>query len=125
MSRWAPFLVMAILAATLGLSGQARAETSACKGAPPVAGAQLHGPILNVPDANTVCVAQGHSPGSWIAVRLAEPAPDRATLMAAAFGKNAVCVVGSDGRALCVVEGAPLSQLLQQPELQKASLAWR
>jgi hypothetical protein len=45
--------------------------------------------------------------------------------MAAAFGKNAICFVGRDGRAACDIEGQPLAVELNRPETIKASLSWR
>ena len=48
-----------------------------------------------------------------------------ATLMAAAFGKNATCVIGPDRLGDCMVEGKPLAVALHQPEIVDAAYAWR
>lgn len=96
-----------------------------CEGPAVQAGQSVHGPILNVIDDKTVCVALAGSPTTWVPVTLATPAPTRQRLMAAAFGKNATCVIDAKGRADCVVEGEKLAEVLQRPEIVRASLDWR
>lgn len=111
-----------VLLASLGRPAD---SAPACGAAPAPAGATVHGPVLQVLDARTLCLAGGPHPATWAPVELAEPAPSRQALMAAAFGKNAVCTVRPDGRAACVVEGRQLAALLQQPELLKAAVHWQ
>lgn len=101
-----------------------RAEAaSPCHGKPVESGGFVRGPVLEVLDTRTVCVAR--TPTEWAPVTLIQPAQSRPALMAAAFGKIATCVVGKDGRAECVIEGAPLGVLLRQPLMQKAALDWK
>jgi hypothetical protein len=102
----------------------AHAETR-CEGPAVQAGQSVHGPILNVIDDKTVCVALAGSPTTWVPVILATPATTRSRLMAAAFGKNATCVIDAQGRGDCVVEGEKLAEVLQRPEIVRASLEWR
>jgi hypothetical protein len=45
--------------------------------------------------------------------------------MAAAFGKNATCIVESDGHGQCLIEGVPLGGALQSLALAKIAMSWR
>jgi hypothetical protein len=101
------------------------AVAGGCPGGPAPTGAVVHGPVLEIPDASSLCLAQGQSPSTWRMVRLAKPSETYPLLMAAAFGKNAICFVGRDGRAACNIEGEPLAVELKRPETIKASLSWR
>lgn len=102
----------------------AKAEAaSPCQGKPVQSGGFVRGPVLEILDTRTVCVAR--TPTDWVPVTLIQPAQSRPALMAAAFGKTATCVVGKDGRAECVIDGTPLGVLLRQPLMQKAALDWR
>ena len=96
-----------------------------CPGGPAPNGAVVHGPVLQIPDPASLCIAQGPSPSTWIRVRLARASQTYPLLMAAAFGKNAVCKVGLDGRGVCAIEGQPLDAELRRPETVVASLSWR
>jgi hypothetical protein len=110
-------------AASLAAAGAAMAGS--CPGGPAPNGAVVHGPVLEIPDSSSLCVAQGFSPSTWIEVRLAQASETYPLLMAAAFGKNAICVVGNDGRGVCDIEGQPLDVELRRPETIEASLLWR
>jgi hypothetical protein len=113
--------VMLVLAAE-----GARAEpVSACGTEQPFAGEVLHGPVLEIPDASSLCIARGTSPAAWVAVQLPNLGVTRSALMAAAFGKNATCVVGADLKATCIVEGKRLIDQLHRPAILRASIAWR
>jgi hypothetical protein len=92
---------------------------------PPPAGAVVRGPILQIDDGASVCVAKGAQPLFWTRIKLRGVDVSRPLLMAAAFGKNAACVIGADGLADCMVEGVPLRTLSGQPAVIKASLSWR
>jgi hypothetical protein len=100
------------------------AMAGSCPGGPAPSGAVVHGPVLEVPDASSLCLAQGQAPSTWIMVRLARASETYPLLMAAAFGKNAICFVGRDGRGVCDIEGQPLDAELRRPETIRASLSW-
>ena len=102
-----------------------RAMAGSCPGGPAPNHAVVHGPVLEIPDASSLCIAQGQSPSTWLRVRLARASDTLPLLMAAAFGKNAVCNVGADGRGICDIEGRPLEEELRRPETIAASLGWR
>ena len=101
------------------------AKAGSCPGGPAPSSAVVHGPVLEIPDAMSLCLAQGQSPTTWIGVTLAQPSHTYPLLKAAAFGKDAICFVGRDGRGLCDIEGQPLDSALRRPETIEASLAWR
>jgi hypothetical protein len=91
----------------------------------------VSGPVLQVIDGRTLCVALGPTPDRWVRVRLADVLDPtaRGALMAAAFAKDAACGVerlddqGVVGR--CVVEGAPLSRLVDGADARLQAAAWR
>jgi hypothetical protein len=113
--------VMLVLAAE-----SAHAEPAGgCGTRQPFAGEVLHGPVLEIPDASSLCIALGASPAAWVAVQLPDLAVTRQALMAAAFGKNATCVIGGDLRATCVVEGKRLIDQLHRPVILRAATGWR
>ena len=113
------------------------AQASVCGGRAPAVGAQLKGPVLQVVDGQHMCVATGVSPTSWVEVQVLDPrvvhassADDaRARLMAAAFARDAVCVITGVNRgkatAACVIEGEQLGARLNQPKIVKAAQIWR
>jgi hypothetical protein len=103
----------------------AGAMAGSCPGGTAPNGAEVHGPVLENPDASSLCVALGQSPSTWVRVRLAHPSDTYPLLMAAAFGKNAVCFVGHDGLGVCDIEDQPLDAELRRPETIEASLSWR
>jgi hypothetical protein len=120
------------LAAAGGLAFASAAQASVCQGPLPEPGATIKGPVLHVVDGETLCVAQGFDPSTWVPLQVAGahgPAVTKPALMAVAFGKDAVCKVESvaEGRAVaaCTVEERPLAALLQQPEVLRAAGGWR
>ena len=114
------------LALACGASATAAdAMAGNCPGGPAPSGAVIHGPVLEIPDASSLCVALGQAPSTWVRVRLAHASDTYPLLMAAAFGKNAVCFVGHDGLAACDIEDQPLDLALRRPETIEASLSWR
>ena len=116
------FVIVALLGA--GWASGAAAQT-VCGGARPAAGTVLHGPVLEVPDASTLCVANGASPTQWIAVSVPQLKASRAVLMAAAFGQNATCVISAGGVGECRIEDTPLAAEVHRPEIVKAAMQWR
>jgi endonuclease YncB( thermonuclease family) len=138
---WAskPLLVIVIgLGLLLIRAPGAAASTSACKGAPPSIGAAVHGPVLDVVDGETLCVALGPTPDRWVALKLAD-APNaaptngadraRGALMAVAFARNVDCrVVAADkaGRsAVCVLDGRSIVARMREHDAVSVGLAWR
>ncbi len=119
-------LIFIAILATAGWAGASEASTrSACPGPAPVAGALIHGPVLDIPDAATLCVATGAAPEAWVAIPVAGLQTSRAVLMAAAFGQTATCVVGADGAGACSIDGASLADKVRRPEIVKAAMQWR
>jgi hypothetical protein len=96
-----------------------------CQGPPAAKGAVVHGPVLEVPDGSSLCIATGASPSAWVKIPLSHLQTSRTALMAAAFGKNATCAIESHGRGDCMVEGQTLVMALQDPELVEAAFSWR
>jgi hypothetical protein len=115
-------LAALLLSAWLLSGGVALAR---CPGGSAAPGAVIHGPVLAIPDASSLCLALGAAASSWIEVKLAQPSPSYPLLMAAAFGKDASCVIDGHGAALCDIEGRPLAVDLQSPATMEASAAWR
>ncbi len=120
--------MIAALGLMAGLAaGAVQSPVAPCGGAVPHAGALLHGPALHVIDGDTLCVAQGPEPSTWVAVRLAD-VPDTTawgTLMAAAFALTLDCQVIARGVARCTIDGRPLGQIVRQPAVRAAGQAWR
>ncbi len=115
-------LSIAMAAATL--AGAAR-SAAICQGPQPASRVAIHGPVLAVPDGSSLCIATGTSPSAWVRIPLSHLQVTRPALMAAAFGKNATCVVDAQGRGSCVIEGQSLAAALHQPEMVDAALDWR
>lgn len=116
---------------------EAQATTSVCRGEAPAVGAQIRGPVLYVIDGGRLCVALEPSPSTWVELQVLDPRVVRTSsaddakqrLMAAAFARDAVCVITgtSAGRATaaCMVEGEQLSARVSQPEIARAAQIWR
>jgi hypothetical protein len=93
-----------------------------------------------VEDADTLCVALGATPDTWVRLTLAD-APKtggmqraaidqsndnpRGTLMAVAFSQNVVCDVLEDSKAVCRVGDQSVGALLKQPAAWVAGRDWR
>ncbi len=119
-------LIISLLTATLAAAiatGVRAADV--CQGPPPANGVAVHGPVLAVPDGSSLCVATGPSPSTWVRFSLFHLQTTRPALMAAAFGKNATCVVDAQGRGSCVIEGQSLAATLRPPETADAAKGWR
>jgi hypothetical protein len=127
---WALGLAVSILP-----PGQARAAVpsgaAACTAASPAAGEVFSGPVLQVIDGRTLCVADGPTPDRWVRVRLSDIPEGRArgALMAAAFAKDVICTADRRDRegvvGRCVFDGAPLGQLVRSDEVRAQAASWR
>ncbi len=119
-------LIFIAILATAGWAGASEASgMSACPGPAPMAGALIHGPVLDIPDAATLCVATGAAPAAWVGVPVARLQTSRAVLMAAAFGQTATCVIGADGAGACSIDSESLADKVRRPEIVKAAMQWR
>ena len=104
---------------------------AACTAAAPAAGASFSGPVLQVLDGRTLCIAQGPTPDRWIQVRLADvhDREARGALMAAAFARNVSCrAIRRDGDgvvASCNLSGAPLGQVAGSDAATVQAASWR
>jgi hypothetical protein len=116
------FAILTIAAASMASTAMA---SGVCDGPAPAPGAVLHGPVLDIPDGASLCIAQVGSPTAWTRVSVRQLAANRPQLMAAAFGQNATCRIGAEGLADCTVDGAPLADIVRRPETIKAALQWR
>ncbi len=104
---------------------------AACTAAAPAEGASISGPVLQVIDGQTLCVAKGPTPDQWVRVRLADvyDRENRSALMAATFAKDVICNVerrddeGVVGR--CSIDGAPLTQVVASAPAQVQAASWR
>jgi len=117
---------------TAGGSCQAPPVHAACAAAAPGAGQAFGGPVLDVVDDHTVCVALGPLPSQWVRVELADArgGGTRGALMAAAFARDVKCVsvsagAGGAARAVCLSDGVSISLLAMRPELRMQAAAWR
>ena len=107
------------------------AIVAACTAAAPADGQSISGPVLQVIDGQTLCIAKGPTPDQWVRVRLTDvyDREDRGSLMAAAFAKDVVCSVdsrdarGASGR--CTIEGAPLRQVVSSGVAKLQAASWR
>lgn len=134
-----PAAALALASALLSTAPAASAETAApprvsivaaCTAAPPAEGRSLAGPVLQVIDGRTLCIARGSTPDQWIRLRLADvyDREDRGALMAAAFAKDVVCRVerrdgeGAIGR--CTIDGVPLTHVVASAPAQVQAASW-
>jgi len=117
-------LILASLVLGLGAPASAAMAADVCQGPAPTAGAVLHGPVLEISDGASLCIAAGASPTAWTRVSVRQLGASRPLLMAAAFGQNATCRIGADGLADCTIEGVRLADTVNRPEIIKASLQW-
>ncbi len=132
--------VMALgMAASLAAAGPAGAQTcpvrlppAPCTASAPGPGERFTGPVLQVLDARTLCVALGPAPDQWVQVEIADAAPDagRGALMGAAFGRDVQCVVtrraASGVRAVCIdLDGISVGRLADSPDVRMRASDWR
>ena len=69
--------------------------------------------------------ALGPSPSTWLPVLLPHPAATRSALMAAAFAKNATCIIGASGVGDCLIDGKSLAEELERVEILPTCAPWR
>lgn len=133
---WGPGCVLAcaLLALMVPRSAALAAEPlgpAACSAEAPAAGSVFSGPVLQVIDGRTLCVADGPTPDHWVRVRLADVAAGRSrtALMAAVFAKDVICVADRrDGQGVvgrCVFNGSALGQLVRSDEVRAQAASWR
>jgi hypothetical protein len=90
---------------------------AACTATAPQVGAAFSGPVLQVLDGATICVAQGADPSQWIQARFAPASgpTGQNAVTAAAFAKTVTCVVerreAVGAVARCTLDGVPLERL--------------
>lgn len=113
-----------IAAALSALAGAASAAD--CKAAAPRDGV-VEGPVLQVIDGRTLCVAKGPTPDRWVRVRLSDApaAASRQRLMATAFSKRIQCQLGAGGEGKCTLAGEDLVSLMGSPEAKIEAASWR
>lgn len=98
-----------------------------------VAGEVLAGPVLHVPDAQTICVARSYDPKTWVALKVSDADQGsvgaKRRLESAAFAQDAACNIlpGRAARpeAVCRVSGIPLAERLQSPATLQLAKVWR
>ncbi|MDG2520245.1 hypothetical protein P7B02_01735 [Caulobacter segnis] len=102
-----------------------------CLAAKPVVGSEFSGPVLQVVDAQTLCVALGTDPSQWVQVRLprGQRAETRGDLMAASFARNITCRTlrrAQEGViAACALDGENVGRLTRTRAVKAAGLDWR
>jgi hypothetical protein len=113
-------------------------DDTVCSGAAPADG-RLRGPVLQVEDGATLCVALGATPDTWVRLTLADAPPGggvqrasrtdenpRGALMAVAFSQMVDCQVQADGRALCALQdGRSVGALMKTRAAWAAGKDWR
>src|SRR5579862_3929871 len=92
-------LAVALAGGSVGRAGPPVVAAVVCSAPAPEPGAEVSGPVLQVIDGRTFCLAEGPTPANWLKVTLAGGAEDsdRSDLMAAAFARRVTCVVGRRG----------------------------
>ena len=110
---------------------QERIPPAACTGAAPASGAVFSGPVLQVIDGRTLCVADGPTPDRWVQVRLSDvmDRSQRSAMMAAVFAKDVICTAERrDGQGVvgrCVFDGASVGELVQSDDIKAQAASWR
>lgn len=130
-------LAIALMLGAALLATEAQASDMTCAGSAPQAGETLKGPVLYVAGAGRLCIALDAQPSRWVEVQAEDAAliqastgqDPRQSMMAAAFGRDAVCVVtdtsGEVPVARCAIEGQSLTERLRSPDVIKTAAAWR
>lgn len=119
----AAFPFVALADDTAGQSCPARIVAD-CSAPPPAPGQAFAGPVLQVLDGQTLCVALGPTPNQWVRVRLADgrPTDTRRELMAAVFAQVVQCMPlqrESEGvAAVCLSDGVPVPLAAEEPDIR-------
>ena len=121
-----PALIAAITAwtamASLAIAQQMKPaiRTAVCTAPHPRPGAAFSGPVLQVMDGRTLCVALGPDPRQWVRVQIDGAGRTRSDVMAAVFAQRLDCIAGADSaqgvQAVCRRGGVPLDRLLGSRE---------
>jgi hypothetical protein len=121
---------------TLATALSGAAQAAVCAGQAPAGAETIRGPVLHVLDGETLCVALGVDPSTWVAVRVADGlgkastvAPQRETLMAASFGQDVTCRITArgDGVALgeCRTAAGSVADMAQDASYVASGRGWR
>ena len=127
-------LLLGAITLTTALAGAAQAGV--CQGEAPTGAETIRGPVLHVLDGETLCVAMGAEPSTWVPVRIAEgltrastAAPQRQTLMAASFGQDVTCRITGRGDGVvlgeCRTAAGSVSDMAQDVSYVAAGRGWR
>jgi hypothetical protein len=122
---------MTLSAPAIAQTCPARPPLAACTAAAPKPGDSFAGPVLQVIDARTACVALGPLPSQWVEVVItdSEAGGTRGSLMAAAFAQDAVCLAtgnaGEAVRAVCFVDGVSVGRLANSTGSRMQANDWR
>lgn len=113
----------------------AAAAGTLCSAPAAESSARLRGPVLDVLDGETLCLALGPTPDRWLQLRLSdvgEPRPGAATrgaLMSVAFGRDVDCrildVAETGNRATCERGGRTLGDRARAPKAVREGRGWR
>ena len=110
---------------------EGRLPPARCTALAPESGQVFSGPVMQVIDGRTLCVADGPTPDQWVRVRLADiyDRENRGALMAATFAKDVICTADRrDGEGVvgrCVFDGSALGQLVGTDEVRAQAADWR
>ena len=132
------FAALAAAGFLMGANSAGAASGSVCTAQAPTGGV-LRGPVLQVEDGATLCVALGATPDTWVRLTLADaPAANgmqrasstdenpRGTLMAVAFSQTVDCQIQADGRALCALQdGRSVGALMKTRAAWAVGKEWR
>lgn len=129
-------LSLLIGAMTLAAALSSAAQAGVCQGEAPAGAETIRGPVLHVPDGETLCIALGADPSTWVAVRVADgvdkastAGSQRQTLMAASFGQDVTCrILGrGDGVVLgeCRTAARSVAEMVHDAAYVSAGRAWR
>lgn len=129
-------LSLLIGAMTLATALSGAAQAGMCGGEAPAGAETIRGPVLHVLDGETLCVALGADPSTWVAVRVQgglgkakAAAPERQTLMAASFGQDVTCqIMGrGDGVVLgeCRTAAGSVAEMVKDAAYVSAGRGWR
>jgi hypothetical protein len=127
----------AVLAPLIAIGLAGAAQAAPCGAPSPAVGSVVHGPVLQVTDAEHLCIALGPDQTDWVQflIRGGDEGPlyqpnrlGPALLMSVAFAKTADCTVSLDAKgrkvADCRIDGRPLTELMKQPGAVEAAAAW-
>jgi len=129
-------LSLLIGAMTLATALSGAAQAGVCGGEAPAGAETIRGPVLHVLDGETLCVALGEDPSTWVAVHIADSVgkasavtPQRQTLMAASFGQDVTCRITGRGDGVaqgeCRNAAGSVADMAQDAAYVSAGRGWR